>query len=249
MSEETKKKILPITLIGKSVRTVDSSSGVDVTDIVSYMYPDFEKRNEILFDKDNKIIYTGKYYAGVKKDLEEGTKDFIEICNIGIQDIDLTDRDIMINILYSKFGKEPREEVKETLNSLSDVDFSNYFKKFWVSGRSKLESSEYSLFDLYNTLGGQRHDILKCYFQLSETYSDTYIFSGVLSFIEKALNPDMVSSQSGRYLKLLSNFRNLYKNTARQVVRQAYTMKVRTKEDKRYRTLWLLMQFGKGVMI
>lgn len=242
-------KIEPISLVNKLVRTEDAGEGINNTAVVSFMYPNFITKNEVYFDYENNVIYTGKYHKGIKEELSHGTKNFICISNIGMQDIDFTDRETVINILYSKFGKKPKEEVQKALESMNEDDFWSYFKHFWVTGHSKLEDSNTSIFHLYMVLGKQRHEILQVYFKLKELYPDSVIFSSVLSFIEKSLNLDEVTSQSGRYIKLLQDFNRVYSNNIIPIIQRVYVMKCSTKEDKEYRTLWLLMQLGKGAII
>ena len=229
------------------VRTV--SEGVDCTGLLPFFFPNYEQKDSIFYDKDNYVLYTGKYSSGLKKMLSDGTKGFVAVCNIGMFDYDITDRDTVLRVVYSKWDKEPRESVYRFMESLSDEDFYDFIKKFWITGKSKVDLSNKSVFSLYKTLGKQRHDILKCYFDLREDYTDNMIFSSILSFIEKSLNPDIVSSTNGTYLSLLDNFRKEYGKNIVNIISTAFTMKCRNASDREYRTLWVLMQLGKGEMI
>ena len=234
-----------LTLVNNIVKVVDAAEGIDNTGIVSFMYPSFLVKDEIFFDYENDVIFTGKYKSGLKAELAHGTRNFIAFGSIA-PDVDFTNKETIIKVLYSKWNKEPSETVANALESMSDQEFWDYFKKFWILGKSKLEDKKVSLYNLYSVLGKQRHDILKTYFELREVYSDSTIFSGVLSFIEKSLNPDQVSSQNGRYLKMLDEFRRSYGPVLIPIVQRAYIMKGDSTSDKEYRTLWLLMQLGKG---
>lgn len=236
-----------ISLIGKFVKTV--GSGVDNTSILNFMYPDFITKDEVFYDNDNKIIYVGKSYQGLKEDLESGTKQYIAVMNTGVSDLDFTDRNTIINVLYGKWGKEPKEGVLNLIDTMTDNDFWKYFKEYWIIGKSSIENADVSLFDLYSVLGKQRHDIMKIYFRLKEYYPDNYIFSGILSFLEKSMNLDEVSTKSDRYLKMLQDFNREYSSQIIPIIQRVYTMKGNGKDDKEYRTFWLLMQLGKGGMI
>lgn len=238
-----------ISLVNKLVKTVDTSEGINNTSILSFMYPDFLVKDEIFFDYENDIIYTGGYYKDVKEDLIHGTKNFICISNTGIQDIDFTVRENIIEILYSKWGKTPKENVLRDLGNMSDGDFWNYFKTFWITGKSKIEDADVNIYNLFMVLGKQRHEILEVYFKLRDYYPDSMIFSSVLSFLEKAIDLDNVSVQSGSYLKLLTNFSKGYRDKIVPIVQRAYTMESKSKQDKEFRTLWLLMQLGKGAIV
>ena len=233
-------------LIGKIVRTYNESTGEDVSGIVPFMYPDFLVKDDIFFDYENKIIYTGEYTSTLKEDLTHGTLEFIALSNKGMTDIDLSERDTAISVLYDKWGRKVSDTTREALNSMSEKEFWGYFKKYWVVGKSKIDDKSKSLYSLYQVLGKQRNDILKSYFELREVYSDSTIFSSVLSFIEKSLNPESVSSQNGYYLKLLNDFRTNFGSVAVRAVQDAYILECKSSSQKEYRTLRLLMQLGRG---
>ena len=72
------------------------------------------------------------------------------------------------------------------------------------------------------------------------------IFNGVLSFIEKSMNLEDVVINSGKYLKLLVDFNKSFDKVIISVIQKVYTMKCVNDTDIEYRTLWLLMQLGKG---
>ena len=94
------------------------------------MYPSFEFREDDLFfdDKDRDIIFSCRYRDGLRSYLQEGTRNFIYICNFGMPDVDFTDRKTVIDFLYSKWSKVPSESVIASLDSMTDYDFWKYFK-------------------------------------------------------------------------------------------------------------------------
>ena len=238
-----------VSLVNKAVRTISLSDKVDNTGLVSFMYPDFIIRDELFFNHNDNVIYMGKYSTPLRKEIESGTKNFIAISNSGMYDIDFTNRDTMIRVLYSKWDKQPSSEFRKVLDSMSPTDFIDFFKKFWVLGSHKHENIKVTMFSLYKLFGKQNHDILKVYYQLREVYSSGMIFSSTLNFIEKALNPEMVSSQSGGYVKLLESFNREFGDSIRPILLNVYKMPCETEGDRDYRTLWLLMQLGKGNII
>jgi hypothetical protein len=150
-------------------------------------------------------------------------------------------------VLYSKWDKDlpDPDGFGKDLRNMSELDFWDFFKKFWVLGSSKYDKGK-SLFNLYKVLGKSKHEILKTYLELREVYSDNAIFTGTLSFIEKSLNPDQVSTQSGIYKSLLDNFSKAYKQSLLPIIGYVYQMKCDSDSEREYRTLWLLMQLGKG---
>ena len=228
-------------LLNQVVNADDRSLGA-----ICFMFPDFVMLQDLVYDKDLSVIYTGKYDSSIKSDLAAMTKQFIIVSNTGRVDVDFTDKSIILDVLYEKWGKRPKDEIAEMISNLEDDDFWSYFKRYWVLGASKLDETQGSLFDLYKVLGKSRHDILVEYLKLRETFPDSYIFSGLLSFLEKVASPNKVTSQSGRYIKLLDDFRAKFGPSVRQVLFEAYKFQGSDLEDKAYRTLWTLLQFGTG---
>jgi hypothetical protein len=90
---------------------------------------------------------------------------------------------------------------------------------------------------------------MKLYFELRESYDDNVIFSSLLSFMEKAMDPESYEHLSGGYVKALKDFNKLYGDNIRALVRKAYMMKSSSSGEKEYRTIWLLYQLGKGNLI
>lgn len=235
-----------LSLVNKVVRVVDSAEGIDNSGIISFMYPNFIPKDEIFFDYENNILFTGKYKSGIREELAHGTKNFIALSNVN-PDIDFTDRETIVRVLYNRWNKVPSEQVLGILvDNMNEYEFWDYFKKFWILGRSSLDEKVIPMYELHDLLGKQRYDILKKYLEMREVYSDSTIFTSVLGFIEKAMNPDMVSSKSGLYLKKLNAFKESYGKQIVPIIQRVYVMKGNTSADKEYRTLWLLMQLGKG---
>lgn len=243
------EKVEPVSLVNKIVKVVDKQAGIDNTGIISFMYPDFLVKEEIFFDYENSIIFIGKYNYNLRSELEHGTKKFIALCDTGVQDIDFTDRETNIKVLYSKWNKKISDNTKEVLMNLNQKDFWDYFKKFWITGQSKLDDSDIPMYKLHSLLGGQRFEILKMYYQLRESYSDSSIFSSILSYIEKAMNPDRVSSQNGLYIKQLENFRKAYGSSIGEIILEIYKLPSDSDSEKTYRLLSMLMRLGKGEFV
>lgn len=239
-----------LSMINKIVRVRDLSNGIDNSGIISFMYPDFIVKDGIFFDYEHSIIFTGKYKQGLKDELEHGTKEFIALCDSGIPDIDFTQRDIQLQILYGRSKRKVSENTKEVVSNLSEREFWDYFKKYWVTGKSSLDDeNNISMFELYKVLGKQKHDIMEVYVKLREVYSDNTIFSSVLSFIEKAQNPDRVSSQNGNYLKMLKDFNATWGVQASKVMQFAYMLPSQTDAESQFRTQYVLLHLGKGQLI
>lgn len=218
---------------------------IEDTSLISFMYPNMIIKDDIFFDYENDVIYVGKFYRKLKEDLGHGTKSYVGIVNTGIFEVDFNNRENRIRALYTKWNKEPSDKVMDVLLNMSEDDFIEYFKKYWILGSHKIESAgDLSPYDLYKVFGKSKHEILKVYLELSKYYEDKYILNSVLGFLEKVARPESVSSNNGRYLTLLDNFRKFSSRSMnlKMVLYRAYTSNM----DTHSKLLWIILNCGTG---
>lgn len=233
-------------LVNQLVKT-KNSFGDDLTYILEFMYPQYIKKENVFCDYRNDIIYVGQYCPNLREILSKGTHSFIGVCNNGIPDVDLTNREQAVHVLFSKFNKNPSERISVVLNSISDKDFWDFFKRYWVLGKSRIEDiKNLSLWDLFLCLGKQRRDIFQVYYKLRDIYPDSYVFSGVLSFVEKSCRLEEISVKNGLYLKLLKEFHYRYGKEIKRIIMHVYEMDSYSISAKEYRTFVLLYSLGRG---
>ena len=247
MADEEKKE--PITLINKIVKARDSSNGIDNSGIIPFMYPDFIVKDELFFDYDNSVIINAKYSPTLKSDLQHGTRQFIAMCDSGMQDVDFTDREIILQVLKDRHNGRFSKEKMSIMMDMSEFEFWQNFKRFWVVNMKQEKEDDVSFLDLYNVLGGKTFEVFNVYFKLREVYSDSTIYSTVLGFIDKSFHPERVASQSGSYLKSLRLFRTKFGYQAQKTLEECYRMKCNSDLDKQYRTMYLLKNLGRGDII
>ena len=247
MADEEKKE--PLSLINKIVKVKDSSNGIDNTGIIPFMYPDFIVKDELFFDYDNSVIINAKYSPNLKSELQHGTKQFIALCDSGMQDIDFTNREIILQVLKDRHKGRFSKEKMSVMLDMSEFEFWQNFKRYWVVNLKQESEDEVSFLDLYNVLGGKTYEIFNVYFKLRQVYSDSTIYSTVLGFIDKSFHPEKVASQSGSYLKSLRLFRKNFGPQAQITLEECYRMKCESDLDKQYRTMFLLKSLGRGNVI
>ena len=141
-----------------------------------------------------------------------------------------------MDFVYSKWGKEVKKEVKDVILGQSDDDYYNYIKIYWVSGKSKLDSVDVTIFDLYKVINKSKGDLLKVYFRLLRFYEVNMIESALITFMEKAMKYEELSV-SGSYMLLLKEFKDKNKGKLKNIL-MAYSVMDEPKETK---LLWLLM--------
>lgn len=216
-------------IIGQTVNIKDKS-------LLQVFYPTFQIKETVLFDNDNDVIYIGPPKKDTVEFLKNNTRRFIN--TVGKYDLDLDIKEILTRFVYEKWKKEPKDEVLEVLNNMTDEDFYNYIKTYWVLGKSSIDSNSVTIYDLYKVFGKSRTDAVKTYFTLLEYYSPQVIESSLITFIDKVVNYNDVYA-SGHYMKLLKDFRDKHLNKIKPVLNKYRMME----DDKQTKVLWLLMSF------
>jgi hypothetical protein len=239
-----------LTLVNKIVKVRDASNGIDNSGYIPFMYPDFIVKDELFFDYDNNVIIEMKYSPKLKEDLHHATKNFIAICDSGMQDIDFTDRDTIIQVLKDKHKGRFAKDKVELLQNLGEFEFWQSYKKFWVLNTKVDTEGKVGIFDLYKVIGRRKDEVFNVYFKLREIYSDATIYSVLLGFMDKSLHPDKVSTQNGNYLRLLREFcQSPIAEEALIALRECYQMPSSTETERQYRTMFLLNHLGKRDII
>ena len=246
MLQETKETKEKITLIDKVVKVIDTTHNIDNTCIIPFMYPDFHVKDDIFFDYDNNVIISTKYSKERVDEIRRGSKHSIILCDSGLVDVDFTDKEVILQILKSKTNIS--KEKMSMMLDMEDLDFWKAFKKYWVCNISKDEDIDVSIYNLYMLLGSKRLETMKMYLKLREIYSEKMIYSSIISFIEKSLNPKLQSNNE-RYNKLLNTFREKQGKKAQRALAKCYEMKCTSDKDMTYRTMYLLYCIGSGKLI
>lgn len=205
--------------------------------LLSFFYPEFVVRENIFFDNDNKVIYIGKDRRGLIGYLRENTKEFIN--TVGPYDYDLEDREVLIDMVYGKWGKEPKEDVKLVLNGIPDEEFYGFIKRRWVSARGEgIDSDGKTIYDLYKVFGRSKGEAVMVYTELLERFPPIMIESSLLTFIGKVVTLEDVEA-SGHYMKLLRDFKDRHGEKIKAVLYKYKTI------DYGYvpNVLWLILQF------
>lgn len=220
-----------MSLINKTVNITNK-------ELISFFYPNFQVKDSVFFDSKNDVIYVGKSKPKLKVFLENNTNSFIN--TVGVADIDLDVQDVLLDFVYNKFNKVPKDHVREMLKSLSDTEFQNYIKRYWICGISPLDKElDYAMFDLFKAMSNTGKDSLKVFLYLRDYFDVPIIIRSVETFLEKAVDIDKISA-SGWYLKVLTAFNDRYRARLKAVLLQYYMLK----GDPEFKIMWLFNQFN-----
>ena len=186
-------------MINKIVKLEDPS-------ILAVLYPDYEWKSEVTWlDSDKKVIYNGQVKPRLSKFLQENTKSFISV--VGTPDEDYTNREKLVNWVYTRKNKVMPKYVKDQLDVL-DVEELNYCIKIfntvgvWPYSQT---SEEVTIYNLYKETVGSVKDLLKVYYQLLQIYPHPVIEASFYTFLQRSLDIENQEVSPG-YKKLLKSF-------------------------------------------
>lgn len=216
-------------------------------DLLRYMYPRYKVKYSIFMDQDNYIIYAGKPFKGFKEKLEKETKGFISVCFVGRPDYDLDSRECLIELAYEKWkdvrsAKTLNNDIKSLLRSMSDIEFEKVFKVYWSTGIYIGDSEGYKAFDLFNSLGKSRHDVMKNYLSLCDTIGYKKTFSRVVGFLESSTDLSTVEHSNGLYQKSVKEFKRRTDRNLKRCLLEYYKMEA----PEYYKYIWLMYMLGRG---
>lgn len=178
-----------------------------------YFYPEFVVKDKIsILDRESNVIYNGKIKPGLKEMLSKSTRNYISV--VGAPDIDLTNREVMLEFVYSKHGKKPTKAVMEWLKDIDWDEFMYYCKIIWVLGKLKAEddSKSSTMFDLFSGSYGATLDLIRTFFSLVETTPAEILESGYITFLSRVAEADDQVVSSG-YAKVIQGVKTRGKDT------------------------------------
>lgn len=220
---------------------------VKISDIelLQYFYPNFLVKETLFFDNENNIIYKGNMKPNIKEYLKRNTKNFISL--VGIPERDLDNKDSLLDFVYEKHNKVPKDKVREIIKNMSDLEFKNYIKSYWVSGSSILDKDcDVNIFDLYKAMVVSPQEAMKVYTKMIGFYNSRVILRSLETFIEKAVDVENVVSKSGIYLNLLRKYREQNIETLKLKLMTFLPNMGKTSDE--YKILWILVNLtGKSL--
>lgn len=205
--------------------------------LLSFFYPSFVIKDTLFFDHDKSVIYTGSMKKNMVEYLKNNTKTFIN--TVGPYTVDLESEEELIDFVYSKWGKEPKDGVRDLLLNLQRSDLLIYLKKYWMVGKSDLDSMDVTIFDLFKSFLKSKSECYSVYFRLLEYVDPIVLEHSIFTFLGKVASVDDVEV-SAYYKKILLDFKSKNGNKIKKLCLDYLDRK---DTDKRLSILWLISQF------
>lgn len=190
------------------INIVNHSVRINDLGLLQFMYPNYIIANKPLLCSDKPIIFTGE------------TKYINQIKNLGINyifvsylgEIDMTSRDVLLDIAFSKYNKKVPKYIQEFKNDLDDNLFMELIKYLWVTGKWSLKEYDNTgaFIEFLKSFKTDTYNISKTYLSLLDKTSAEYIETSLLTFLQKVVTPGAKTSKW--YKQIIDEYRNSKKD-------------------------------------
>lgn len=167
-------------MIGKIVK-IDEN-------FLKVLYPDYVPKSYVSFlDRGTNVIYTGKYFNGLKDYLAKNTKSFISV--VGAPELDLSSRDKLAEYVFNLKNRTYSDKYQAFFDTLDDNEFYYSLKTLLITGRVPYIITEStSLYNLFQSLTLPTLEMLKIYFSVTDVFPFGVVESSLLTFLSRVAN-------------------------------------------------------------
>jgi len=195
----------------------NSVVSISKPNLLQFFYPDYVIKEELEYhDSENNIIYQGSYRPDLTEYLTLNTNNYISLT--GNPDYDLDNREIMLELVYSKHNRKPTKKSLESIDYLEEEEFIYCCKVCWVTGVWISSEKDVSVYDLFQASNKSQKEFLKTYFELEREYPFYMIESSFFTFLTKVSDRELDSSHSSHYSRLIQTFRSNTKTSLKPSV-------------------------------
>lgn len=188
---------------------INSSVAVPDISLLQFFFPNFVVCDSVVPFYDGGVIFTGDK-SKLQRLRELGIP---YICLSKTPEFDLTNRDVLFEFVYSKWGKSVPKYVTEYLQTLDEKakvsEYINLVKQVWVTGKCSInEKEQQNLFTLIENIEKSSMDGVKCLFNVADKINTKTVQSFLINFLYKAQRFDEIkdSMKESGYKKSVSTF-------------------------------------------
>lgn len=194
---------------------VNHSVKVNDIGLLQFMYPDFVIVSRAIMYSDKPIIYIGenKYLNQIKN---LGV-DYILVTELA--EIDLTQRDKLLKVVFNHYNKEVPKYVLEFYNDLDDDTFMDLCKHYWVTGKWLLKEYDNTgaFLEFLYSFKTDTLNITKTYLSLLNKVGAEYIEMSLFTFLNR------VVTSTGNVSKWYKRTIDEYKRSKSNLIEKAIT--------------------------
>lgn len=188
--------------------------------LISFFYPDYIPVTEVSFlNMEDKVIYVGKWKAGLVEKLRANTKEFIN--TVGKPEVDFSNRTTLIEFVYAKWKREVPKKLRDLISELSDDEFIYSCKCLWVSGKwpYSVDENEMTVYNLFLSMNDSVQENLRVLIALLDKYPTPVIASSFVTFLSRVMDLD-AQEVNPRYKQVLKQFYQRSANKIKPAVRR-----------------------------
>ena len=182
---------------------VNHSVKIDDIGLLQFMYPDYIILDKPILFSDKPIIFKGetKYINQIKA---LGV-DYIIITELA--EIDLTKREILLEVIFSKYKRPVPKYVLSFYKDLDDFQFMELVQYYWVTGKWLLKEYDNvgAFLEFLTSFKTDTYNMAKTYLQLLHKVGAEYIEMSLLTFLNRVVLPS--GQLSKWYSKLIEEYR------------------------------------------
>lgn len=168
-------------MIGKTVKS-------NSPELILFMYPGFTLRNTIV-GHTNRLLYNGPMRNNLLQTLRNHSDHYISVT--GKPDIIFDSREAIIQFIASRSKRRVGKQMMKSLESLSDTEFINFAKSFWVLGRyPTLPKVQESVFDYYQSFLMTKEELIRRFFMLLDSHPFSFVEAVTVTLFQKVMTLD-----------------------------------------------------------
>lgn len=168
------------------INIINHSVKINDLGFLQFLYPDFIILNKPVLFIDRPIIFTGetKYLNQIKS---LGV-DYILVTELA--EYDMTDKEILLDIVFSKWNRKIPKYVLSFYKDLDDDTFKEQIEYMWVTGKWNLKEYDNSgvFLEFLKSFKTDTFNITKTYLQLLDKVGAEYIEMSLLTFLNRVVN-------------------------------------------------------------
>lgn len=185
------------------INIVNHSVNIKDLGLLQFMYPDYIVLDKPVLFSEKPIIFIGetKYINRIKA---LGVN-YIFVSVVG--EYDLTDRLVLLEVVFSKYNKPVPKYVLSFYKDLDDITFRELIEEYWITGKWSLKEFDNTgaFLEFLISFKTDTYNITKTYLKLLDKVGAEYIEMSLLTFLNRVVLPS--GKLSKWYQKTIDDFK------------------------------------------
>ena len=220
------------------IDVINHSVKIKDVEFLQFLYPNYKIINRPILFADSPVIYVGET-RNINKVKALGV-DYIIVTELA--EYDLTDRLVLLDVVFSKWHRKVPKYLLEFYEDLDDETFMEQVKIMWVTGKWHLKEYDKSgiFLELLMSFKTDTYQITKTYISMLDRISSEYMELSLLTFLNR------VTTQRGKVSKWYQKVLDDYKRSKASLIKPALTRYMNSKiKNTELRVFNLILDLNK----